>query len=144
MLLISHRGNLYGPEPSRENHPPYIKEALARRFNVEIDVWRVNDAWALGHDEPTYEIDDSFLKNESLWCHAKNLNALYEMMNMNVHCFWHQEDDFTLTSKGYIWTYPGNLLTSKSICVMPDDMQNVYQTSDKISGICSDFIGRYQ
>ena len=22
--------------------------------------------------------------------------------------FWHQNDKFTLTSKGYIWTFPGN------------------------------------
>ena len=25
----------------------------------------------------------------------------------SLNYFWHQTDDFTLTSHGYIWTYPG-------------------------------------
>jgi len=51
--------------------------------------------------------------------------------------FFHQNDNVTLTSKGYMWTYPTQKLTEKSICVMPE-----LQTIDvkKSAGICSDFI----
>jgi hypothetical protein len=34
--------------------------------------------------------------------------------------FWHQNDDFTLTSKNYIWTYPGQPYTASSVIVMPE------------------------
>jgi hypothetical protein len=53
MILISHRGNLNGPNPERENHPDYIWEALRAGFEVEIDVWWVEGKFKLGHDEPT-------------------------------------------------------------------------------------------
>ena len=33
----------------------------------------------------------------------------------DIHCFRHQEDDVTLTSRGYMWTYPGKPLTEKQI-----------------------------
>lgn len=40
------------------------------------------------------------------------------MLEQNIkNCFWHQEDDYALTSSGYIWTYPDKLLTDKSIIV---------------------------
>ena len=39
MILISHRGNLKGINPQRENEPLYIVEALEKGFDVEIDVW---------------------------------------------------------------------------------------------------------
>ena len=44
MILISHRGNLDGVNPDRENSPTYIKEAISSGFDVEIDVhWYDNE-----------------------------------------------------------------------------------------------------
>ena len=143
--LISHRGNISGPDPSSENHPDYIREALLAGYECEVDVWYKDNEWWLGHDEPVYDIGKSFLRNDKLWCHAKNLEALNAMLNDNVHCFWHQEDDVTLTSQGYLWTYPGKTLTSKSICVMPEraNYDDKILTSNCIAGICTDFPKRY-
>ena len=56
MRLIAHRGNITGPDPSRENHPDYIRQAIDLGYNVEIDVWRIGGKFILGHDEPQYEI----------------------------------------------------------------------------------------
>ena len=42
MKLISHRGNLNGRIPERENHPDYIDEAIEAGYDVEIDIW-LND-----------------------------------------------------------------------------------------------------
>ena len=53
MKIISHRGNLYGREVDNENKPEFIMEAL-RKFEVEVDVWFVNDSWFLGHDKPQF------------------------------------------------------------------------------------------
>lgn len=108
MIYISHRGNLTGPSKT-ENYPIHISAALVMGYHVEIDVWFVNDKFYLGHDEPNFktEVDLKYLKNKKLWCHAKNIEALSMMLRNKVHCFWHQEDDATITSKSYIWTYPG-------------------------------------
>ena len=54
MILISHRGNIMGPNPEQENHPDYIREALNIGYDVEIDVW-YTDKFMLGHDKPQYE-----------------------------------------------------------------------------------------
>ncbi len=136
MISISHRGNLDG-KSLFENHPKHIKEALSENFDVEIDVWLVDDEYWLGHDNPQYVVDDDYLDNPKLWCHAKNINALYKMLQNNkIHCFWHQEDDVTITSKGYLWTYPNRQLTPKSIAVLPEMV-----IEDEIAGLCSDFIG---
>jgi len=138
MILISHRGNING-KSNEENHPDHIDIALTQGFDVEIDVWKVNEVeWYLGHDEPQYRIDSDFLQNDKLWCHAKNIDALYGMMESGVHCFWHQKDDVTLTSNGFLWTYPGKDLTKSSIAVLPESKPNL-----EVAGICSDFVVRF-
>ncbi len=110
MILISHRGNLNG-KTDDENKPKYIEEALSQGFDVEVDVWYIDNQFWLGHDKPQYKVSEGFLEHHSLWCHAKNIQALYVMdKNYHIHCFWHQEDDVTLTSRGFFWTYPGKEL----------------------------------
>jgi len=148
MILISHRGNLVGKTPARENSPDYILEALYEGYNVEIDVWYIDDRWMLGHDEPQYEINASFLKDNRLWCHAKNIEALSMMRREDqIRYFWHQDDDVTLTSDNYLWVYPGKQLVDGSICVLPERTNLTPDMLDlrnyRIEGICSDIISFY-
>ena len=143
MIYISHRGNLAGPKSSKENHPDYITEAWHQGFDVEIDVWYINGEFVLGHDQPEYEVDWKFLTNGSFWCHAKNIEALDAMLNCGAHCFWHENDYATLTSRGFIWTYPGNDLTRMSVCVMPEAPGHEYFVKQPwvgSYGVCSDFV----
>ena len=141
MILISHRGNLKGKVSGYENDPGYIDEALNKGYEVEIDVWYKDEEWYLGHDEPQYGINLEYLKHDKFWCHAKNIEALNKMLERDIHCFWHQEDDVTLTSKGYMWTYPGKELTHKSIAVLPEINNDIPK---KCLGICSDYIVNYK
>ena len=141
MIYIAHRGNLEGPNPERENHPDYIKEALTIGYNVEVDVWHDNKKWWLGHDGPTYQIEKDFFYNNMLWFHAKNLDALYQLATLGVHYFWHQEDDVALTSRGYFWTYPGKELATKSIAVMPEKASG--NNFANCAGICTDLVLKY-
>ena len=67
MYLISHRGNIDDPCPSMENSPSYIMAAVDSGFDVEVDVWKVDDLIYLGHDQPQYLIDLSFLNNERFY-----------------------------------------------------------------------------
>ena len=135
MKIIAHRGNLNGPL-GNENSPEQI-ELASKQFDVEIDVWKICDQWFLGHDTPIYEINKGFLYNPKFWCHAKNLRALDEMLASNIHCFWHQNDSYTITSKGFIWAYPNQpLIHNHGIIVVfdkeiPKDFQG--------EGICTDY-----
>lgn len=138
MILISHRGNLTGPVEKYENDPDYITEALEEGYNVEVDVWLHENELFLGHDIAEYKVSLDFLQNKNFWCHCKNIDALNTLLHNNIRCFYHHTDDVTLTSDGYIWTYPGKKLTEKSICVMPE--MHPRQNYGLAAGVCSDFI----
>ena len=143
MYFISHRGNIEGPNIEKENSPNYVNNALLLGFDVEIDVWYCNSNFFLGHDKPSYKISESYLENKLLWCHAKNFEALDMMMkNRKITCFWHQEDDFTITSNGHIWAYPSNKNIQKFNCidVMPERHCKIENYNVLTLGVCSDYI----
>ncbi len=140
MILISHRGNLNGKNPNKENAPYYINAALERGYDVEIDIWWHKENFYLGHDEPMYKVEKKYLQNYKLWCHAKNIEAINQMRENGIHYFWHQEDTLTLTSKNYIWVYPGNQPIKNSIAVLPEMYK---EDVSKCIGICSDDIIKY-
>lgn len=145
MILISHRGNIDGSIESFENEPEYLDLAMSKGFDVEVDIWVIDDIIFLGHDKPQYRIDIDWLVNRlnKLWLHCKNINAIIflKTCEYNFNYFWHESDVITLTSFGYIWSYPGYQPIKYSISVMPE----IY--SDDLSqciGICSDYIGKYK
>jgi hypothetical protein len=139
MIYISHRGNLNGSVKDEENNPDKILFCISEKFNVEIDVWFFKNQLYLGHDEPQYKIDYEFLKNSNLWCHAKNKDALYTMLlDKNINCFWHQNDDYAITSSGKIWVFPGKNLINNSIAVMPEITNYTEEDLDICFAICTD------
>lgn len=141
MNLISHRSNLNGINSDKKNNPSYLLSVLNKGFNVEVDVRFENNKFYLGHDFSQFEINKDFLQNKSVWFNAKTYEALYALHNINSHYFWDQEDDYTITSKGYIWTYPSKKLLPNSICVLPE---NASYKSFNCLGVCSDFIEKYK
>jgi hypothetical protein len=142
MIYIAHRGNTNGKFESYENEPNYIDMAITKGFDVEIDIWCIDNQIYLGHDEPQYGIDFTWLRDRipKLWIHCKNLEALVLLKNFEyeTNYFWHQEDDFTITSMGYFWTYPGKELSSNSIAVMPETKE--FKDINKAYAICSDYV----
>lgn len=146
MILISHRGNVSGSIPEKENHPLYIQEALDRGFNVEVDIRYIDDEFWLGHDGPQYKIhfDWIWTRRSKLWVHCKDISSIvfFNVANTyspdnSVNYFWHDTDTVTLTSQGYLWAFPGNQPIVGSIAVMPE------LGNDDISsamGVCSDYI----
>jgi hypothetical protein len=139
MKFISHRGNLYGKKVELENNPTYIQQALDLGFDVEIDVWYVDGNFFLGHDKPTYSVSQSWFDYKKLWCHAKNADALNKMLVEDIHCFWHQTDKYTITSKGIPWCYPNNWIENGITVVDKLDLNKIFVPSDiNILGICVD------
>ena len=143
MKFIAHRGNINEPNPQKENHPDYISEAIQLGYDVEIDVWLIDNKWYLGHDNPQYEIKYTFLLDFRFWLHAKNGDAFNELVNNDyVNTFWHTTEDWILTSKKYIWTHPNKKLFANSICVLPE--LGFIGNIKECHGICSDYIIKYK
>ena len=128
-----------------ENRPQQILNCIQLGFDVEIDVWYVNRKYYLGHDKPEYNIDYEFMINKSLWCHAKNHEAFDLLLSdKNINTFWHQTDDYVLTSNGFIWCYPGKELVYGSIAVMPETTEYSLQDLKKCYAICTDYPLKYK
>lgn len=139
--LISHRGNTYGREINFENEPQRVLEVL-EVLDCEIDVWYYNDKFYLGHDEPFYHIDRHFLHNPGLWIHCKNKEALLELNKINdgnLNFFWHQNDDCTLTSKGYIWAFPGHEVSSPKLVMVSKNWTPADHLEIKPYAVCTDY-----
>lgn len=140
MILIAHRGNTSGPNLTLENNPEYVNSALELGFGAEIDVWLIDGSIFLGHDKPRFLISIDYLKNDMLLCHAKNKEAFEVMLACSdIHTFWHQEDEYTLSSKRIPIVYPGKPLMNNCIAMVRD-----YYTEldfSKCYAICSDYVG---
>ena len=89
MKLISLRGNILGRNKQLENNPNYIENTLKLGYDVAVDVWSKDKQFYLGHDKPQHKIERSFLQNKKLWCHAKNIESFYRMIDDDkIHCFF--------------------------------------------------------
>jgi hypothetical protein len=144
MKFIAHRGNVFGPNVELENSPKYIDKAISMGYDVEVDLWVKDDKFFLGHDYAQYEIDLSFI-NEicfKTWFHCKNKEALEKIRctSSEINYFWHQTDDYTITSKGYFWVYPGKEAIDNSVILFPENVKEYFNIPKKIYGICSDYI----
>ena len=146
MILISHRGNINGPNPELENKPEYIDTAIYLGYDVEIDVQMIDNEIYLGHDRPQYKINIEwiYVRINKFWVHCKNIEAIeffsYIENNNKINYFWHQEDTVTLTSKRYVWAFPGKQPIKNSVAVLPE----VYKDPiNQCAGVCSDYISKY-
>ena len=150
MKLIAHRANINGPNSDTENNPKQIQKCIEDGYDVEIDVRydpKTERLW-LGHDEPQYAVTWWWLAGRSkhLWIHCKDITTLYEFtkyQQSGYQYFWHQEDDFTLTSSNHIWTYPGKPYTPNTVIVMPEKFMEIKNLNDlrtyNCYGVCTDY-----
>lgn len=143
-IIISHRGNLNGPNKVEENKPNNILDVLKHtKFNVEIDIWKLGNRYYIGHDYPEsiFNLEAILEYNNRILFHAKNLQALEELTIRKLHVFWHENDDFTLSSYQFIVTYPTKTTTYMSIIMKPE-----LYTLDSIKScyaICTDYPYRW-
>lgn len=149
MILIAHRGNVNGAQPKFENRPDYVQRAIDKGFDVEIDMWVVGRDILLGHDQGEHPVTSLWLYNRIpyLWIHCKNVAAMEMCNSINaLNFFWHDKDDYTMTSKGHIWAYPGKPPIGKfTIMVVPEvvwPFEKWKEMSEGAFGVCSDYVGR--
>ena len=146
MRIIAHRANINGPDLERENSISNIRQCINSGFDVEIDIRLIENNLYLGHDKPVELISKEtlFEIKEKSWIHCKNLEAMsyFHKYGEGFNFFWHEKDSYTLTSKGFIWAYPGKELSHGCICVMPEfkNKKNIYDFKKNIAaGVCTDY-----
>ncbi len=141
MIIISHRGNIRGPVPDKENRPSYIDCAIGNGYHVEIDVRSIDGELWLGHDEPQYRVDHNWLnkRRHYLWLHCKNLEAAKECWE--YHSFCHTSDPFTYTSTGKIWLHDLSMGIDENTIIPLIHKDSVDEFIPDVNpfGICTDY-----
>jgi hypothetical protein len=145
MKLISHRGNLKGPIPNKENRPSYIDCAIKLGYEVEVDIRFINGEFYLGHDTPDYKISPTWIamRSESLWFHCKDIESAHELkkLNKNIKFFCHSNDPYIITSTGNLWVHDLNM-TLNNNCIIPLLSKKEINSNNinYVYAICSDYI----
>ena len=142
---ILHRGLRAGPDSMLENQELLLKQRLHEGWEVEVDVWSLDGVLWLGHDRPTTRLEDrTLLAHPGVWVHLKNLEAASELQDY-AHSFVHDNDPAVFTSKGFLWCFPGNVLTEhkKSVIVLPERAGLKFPLLSKVSAVCSDYTPAY-
>lgn len=140
-LIIRHRNRYSGPSKD-DNNPYFINSAILEGWDVEIDLRYYRGQLYLGHDKPEYKINFDFLTQhkERLWIHAKTIES-FEFLTQtccSLNYFFHDEDDYTLTSKKFIWCHPRVKYVPQNGIML--DFSQTPNYDAKIYGICVDYI----
>lgn len=143
MIYISHRGNIDKIVPEKENTISYIEEAISLGFDVEIDIRTKDNELYLGHDKPDYKVSIEWLNRhcKSLWIHAKDIKSLTYLLETDLRFFFHEKESHTIISNtNLIWSH--NISESNEKSIIPllglDDLSLL--PTNKIKGVCSDYI----
>ena len=143
MKIISHRGNIRGSIPEKENRPSYIDCAIGSGHEVEIDVRYSNGSLWLGHDEPQYKIDHVWIEERKkyLLIHCKNLRSAIECRQYQSFC--HTQDDYSYTTSGKIWLHDLHQTIDDNVIIPLMDKPSINafksQTNNIPFGICTDY-----
>lgn len=144
MKVISHRGNLRGVNPDKENRPSYIDCAIQLGYEVEVDIRYIDDEFWLGHDEAQYKIERSWmaLRKDSIWYHCKDLNSAIELSKLKEFKFFcHTQDNYILTSTGHLWVHDLSELVDET-CIIPLlDLNSIKKFKHlKPFAVCTDYV----
>jgi hypothetical protein len=159
--IISHRGNLEGPEPTFENKMETFQKAMDLGYSLELDIWHKDDGLYLGHDGPDTKTSfEELLKltigypYQNVYVHCKTLETLQECVKEIplglFSCFvpfFHDVDDCIMLMNGVVWIHPHATKKSlhrpsHSILVCPDPIKNNYIDElpwNEYAGVCTDF-----
>jgi hypothetical protein len=146
MILISHRGNTDRINRDLENTKDYIDQAIDKGFEVEIDIWLIDNQLFLGHDKPERKVEFEWLqdRSEKLWIHTKNSDALEFFIShceYNFKFFWHTVEPFIITSNGKIWAHEYANVKDPSTCIIPPlSLEQIENTENRNwYAVCTDF-----
>ena len=145
--IISHRGNLNGPNGESENTFESILNAINLGFDVETDVWCERNVLYIGHDYDKKKffkntLDFLLEHSDKLWVHCKNIESLIYLLEFKeLNVFGHDNDSYVLTSKHNIFCKPGYYPVNQNMVIVMPEMSPIYDLSDfnNCYGVCTDY-----
>jgi hypothetical protein len=143
MRYIAHRGNIAGPDPVNENKLEYIDKAIQQGYDVETDLRTRNKELYLGHDTPDYKVTIEWLleRRENLWIHIKDYDSLLAVMDTRLKYFCHEQDKYTLTSNGFIWSHDlKNKMNQKCIVPLLSKQSVIDYKQNDFYAVCTDYV----
>lgn len=142
---ICHRGNINGAIKEMENNFGVLLQRELQGHSVEVDVWYHENTLWLGHDKPDYKISwDWLISSKRRLIHAKDGNTFSYLLResgkkaVDIHIFYHTEEDYILTNKGLVICYPGQPIVPGSLCMMPERVDYSKEELQEAFWICSD------
>lgn len=142
---ICHRGVLNTTAKELENNLGVLIQREIQGVAVEVDVWYAEKSLWLGHDKPEYRITLEWLAaSRRRLIHAKDGATFAYLLEeagkraLDLHIFYHTEEDYVLTNKGLLICYPGQPLLPGSLCMMPERASYTPEQLQCVAAICSD------
>lgn len=150
MLYISYRGIYDGNNFEDANTPSQLGKALGMGFSCMIDVWKVDDKFYLGNDQPLTEVTEKYLQGNRWWINARNtaMQAWLPAQNPKLYpnYFW-----FTMPTPppAYVTASNGKLITpgtvpinNNSVIFLPEITDTACFSTVKLKcfGICSNYL----
>ena len=144
---LCHRGNLTGSVKELENNFGILIQRTLQEYPVEVDVWLHEKNLWLGHDKPEYKVSLDWLASDKRrLIHAKDGKTFEYLLQeagkraLDLHIFYHTDEDYVLTNKGMVICYPGKPLLEGSMCMMPERANYKPQELQRCFSVCSDSI----
>lgn len=128
MLYISYRGIIDGNNYQDANTPSQLGKALGSGFSCMIDVWKVDDKFYLGNDQPITEVTSKYLQGNRWWINARNVAMQTWLPTQNIklypNYFWFSTPTppppSTTASNGKL-IVPGTVpITNNSVVFLPE------------------------
>ena len=145
-LKIAHRGLSDGPNLVLENTVQQLESNARHHVISECDIWYTDTMYFLGHDAPTIPVTEAWIIHFSPWLliHAKTahtfhrLNTLRTEQAIDLHIFYHTDEDIVLTTHGCVIVYPGFEVLPGWMSMMPERAPHI--TTRNAVVICSDYL----
>ena len=142
-IIISHLGNINGPEPERENTFSYIQAARKAGWHVCMRVIFRYGKFLLPHANGYDVIQPAFLARQHYWSCALSPETVDALCEINAHCFLAAAEHPTLTSAQFVWTPPPHYLTPRAIALFPEAGPENWLSTSEPAGVCSDYPAQY-
>lgn len=150
MLFISYRGIYDGTNYEYENTPNQIGKAFGAGYSVMVDVWKVDDKFYLGTDQPLTEVTAKYLQGNRWWINARNtaMQTWLAEQNSKLYPNWFYftaptpPPPYVTASNGKLIT-PGTVpINNNSVIFLPEIADRGLFSTVKLRcfGICSTYL----
>ena len=149
MIYISYQGIYDGTNYEYANTPKQIGKAFGSGFSVMADVWKVDDKFYLGTEQPLIEVTAKYLEGNRWWLNARN-PAMQTWLSTQRPALYPNWFFFpTMPPPAYVTASNGKLVTpgtvpinNSSVIFLPEITDRAMFSTVKLKcfGICSTYL----